>query len=319
MNELSKYLFDTLGVEISIIPLEKRLLQNLPLYITTTYKFYEANIYGQRICLLTPTDTENHKTPDVLAKQITLITEKIGFPAVFVFDKIVSYNLKRFIRKRINFIMPNKQLFIPVLMMDLKKAPATISQKAVLLAPIAQLILLYHLQKELLNGLTTKQLSEKVGKTYRTTNRAAKNLEKLGLVQLVGGKEKHIIFSGKGKSLWNTAQDFLQHPIDRIVYTDDLTNLTQSNINALAHYTMLNDEPKQYYAIDTKEFNKLKMETDKQFGEHQIEIWRYNPILLSNNGFVDKLSLFLILKNNVDERVQIELEQMIYDIKWLEE
>ena len=45
----------------------------------------------------------------------------------------------------------------------------------------------------------------------------------------------------------------------------------------------------------------------------------YNPELLSNEGYVDKLSLYLLLKNDSDERVQNELEQIINEIQWLEE
>ena len=43
-------------------------------------------------------------------------------------------------------------MFIPALMMDLRKMPATLPQKTELLTPIAQLVLLYHLQKEILCG-----------------------------------------------------------------------------------------------------------------------------------------------------------------------
>jgi hypothetical protein len=63
----------------------------------------------------------------------------------------------------------------------------------------------------------------------------------------------------------------------------------------------------------------LKVETNKYAGDNEIEIWRYNPALLAENGFVDKLSLFLLMKNIDNERVEIELEIMMNEIKWLEE
>jgi hypothetical protein len=45
-----------------------------------------------------------------------------------------------------------------------------------------------------------------------------------------------------------------------------------------------------------------------------VEIWRYNPEPLSENGYVDKLSLFLIFREETDDRIQTELEQLINQI-----
>ncbi|MDR1583513.1 MAG: hypothetical protein LBS55_09710 [Prevotellaceae bacterium] len=311
---------DILGVETIVIPLEKQLLQRLPLYITATYKVQEITIYGQRICLLTTKNPENIPTPDQLSKQMLFVAQKIGLPVVYVFDKIISYNLKRMIQKGINFIIPNRQLFIPALMMDLRRTIDKIPPKAVLLTPLAQFLLLYHLQKEKLNGFTTQQLADKFIQPYRTVSRAVKNLEELSLCNLVGGKEKQIQFIAKGKELWILAQSFFQNPVERNLFTDNILNENHaclSNINALAYYTMINDEERQYFAVN-KDIAKI-IETAKYGGDNMIEVWRYNPELLSNNGFVDKLSLYLLFKNDTDERIQSELEQMINEIQWLEE
>jgi hypothetical protein len=82
---------------------------------------------------------------------------------------------------------------------------------------------------------------------------------------------------------------------------------------------MLNDEHKQYYAIDKQDFKNLTIATNKYVGDNEIEIWRYNPNLLSKDGFIDKLSLYLLLKNIDNERIEIELETLINEIQWLEE
>ena len=319
MNNLIKYLREVFGVETTIIPLEKQLFQHLPLYITAAYKIQETIIYGQRICLLTAETSENIQTPDQLSKQMQFVEQKMGYPVVYVFDKVVSYNIKRMIRKRINFIIPGKQLFLPALMMDLRKTTNTISQRVVLLTSLAQFILLYHLQKERLNGFTTQQLTNKFTQPYRTVNRAVKNLEELGLCNLVGEKEKQLQFTEKGKNLWVLAQNFFQNPVERSLFTDNTFNEKQicsSNINALAHYTMMNDENRHYFAVNKDTAKNL--EANKYVGDNTIEVWRYNPYPLSDNGFVDKLSLYLLFKNDTDERIQSELEQLINDIQWLE-
>jgi hypothetical protein len=55
---------------------------------------------------------------------------------------------------------------------------------------------------------------------------------------------------------------------------------------------------------------------NKEYGTNVVEVWRYDPRLLSKTETVDKLSLYLSLKDNEDERVQIELENLMNEIQW---
>ena len=320
MNVLNKYLHEILGIETEIIPLEKALFQCLPFYVTAAFKVQETVIFGKRICLLMAESGDSVQTPDRLSKQMQFVAQKTGLTIVYVFDNVVSYSIKRMIQKGINFIIPDKQLFIPALVMDLRKTSDIIPHKATVLTSFAQFLLLYHLQKEKLNGFTTQQLAEKFDQPYRTVSRAVKNLEELGLCNLVGGKAKRLQFKAKGNNLWVLARDFLQSPIDRNLYTDSVLESQQtciSNINALAHYTMMNDEVRQYIAVN-KDIAK-NIDANQYVGDYTIEVWRYSPYQLSNNGVVDKLSLFLLLKNDTDVRIQSEIEQMINEIQWSEE
>ena len=322
MNDLLKYFEDLLGIEMAVNTLEKQLLHQLPLYITATYNVHETTIYGQRICLLIDKNFDNVLPPDHLFKQMVFVKQKVGLPVVYVFGQVVSYNIKRMIQKGINFIIPGKQLFIPALVMDLRAIPKTLPQNADTFTPLAQFLILYHLQKERLDDFTAKRLTDKFMQPYRSTSRAVKNLEELGLCRLTGGKENHIQFTAKGKNLWKQAQVFFQNPVERILFTDktlDDNQICLSNINAMAHFTMLNDEKKRYYALGKTDTKNLSFETNKYEGDNVIELWRYNPYPLSDAGFVDKLSLYLLLKDDNDERVQGELERMINQIQWLEE
>jgi len=60
----------------------------------------------------------------------------------------------------------------------------------------------------------------------------------------------------------------------------------------------------------------MSIPINKEYGLFRIEIWKYDPKLLSHTGTVDKLSLYLSLKDNDDERVQIELDNLLNDIQW---
>jgi len=318
MNELEKYISRFLGENVAIIPLE----ESLPFYISHTYDIQEMSICGQRICLLIRKGKEI-PTPDLLYGQMYSVMRKTGLPVVFVFEDVVSYNIERMKQKGINFIILKKErVYTPFLGISLGKIPKTMPSQNEQFTPLAQLLLLYHLQKDLLNSFTIQQLSDKFEKPYYLVNWALQNLERLGLCNLIGGKNKQLRFVVKGKELWDQAQVFFQNPVMRTLFTDQIPDQTQvciSNINALSHYSMLNEERRQTYAIDKNEVKDLAIETNKHYGDNTIEVWRYNPQPLSEDGFVDKLSLCLLFKNDDDPRVQIELKRIIKEMLWLEE
>ena len=322
MNNLNTYIKNVLGEDLIAHQLGKQILNRLPLYITTSYTIYQTSIAGNKVCLLSSKSGRNTFTPDQLAKQMRLVSQKTEFPIVFIFEKVESYNVNRFIKKKINFIVPGKIVYIPSLMMHLQKVPDKLRKETRFLTPVAQLILLYHLQRESLNEYTAKQLSEKFAQSYRTVCRAINSLADFDLISLRGGKEKQIRFNLRGESLWGNALQYLQNPVERIIYTDEISKsgiMRLSNINALSHYSMLNDSLILHHAVYKKETKELNVEYNNYFGDNIIEIWRYDPKLLSESNYIDCLSLFLLLKENQDERIQGELSQMIKEMKWLED
>ena len=70
------------------------------------------------------------------------------------------------------------------------------------------------------------------------------------------------------------------------------------------------------FAFTKMDIRNSEIKTDNKYGTYRIEIWRYDPKLLTHSEVVDKLSLYLSLVNHEDERVQIELDKLIADIQW---
>ena len=48
-----------------------------------------------------------------------------------------------------------------------------------------------------------------------------------------------------------------------------------------------------------------------------LEEWKYSPKLFARDGKVDPISLYCTLRDDPDERIQGELEQVVENIKWL--
>jgi hypothetical protein len=48
----------------------------------------------------------------------------------------------------------------------------------------------------------------------------------------------------------------------------------------------------------------------------EVEVWWYPPALFAEDGIVDRLSLYLSLKEDRDERTETALEEMMEKFKW---
>ncbi len=317
ITSLKQYIESILGLKVDILPLIKEQLDLLPISISGNYHFYTTDILGQKVILACSMDSIVY-TPGQIQKQKELIEKKIHHPVIFVFEKIVSYNIQRLVRQRVNFIIPQKQMFIPDLLIDLKPHKDVQDNTNGHISGIAQSIILFHLQIKSLEGKSAYEIAELFKVSYANVNRAIRWLKENAVITLIGKKTKHIAFRNEKKQLWGMVLPLLESPIERIVYTDMAVNgnFFISGVNALSEYSMINRENRESYAVSKEDFCTQRLQTDKQYGAHRIEIWRYNPNFLSRNGVVDKLSLYLALKDTEDERIEIELENMINGIVW---
>ena len=219
--------------------------------------------------------------------------------------------------QKVNFVIPNRQMFLPSLLLDIKPDRKVGLDLKETIPPFAQCLLLYHLQIESIVGTTGYGLSDKFGVSYATANKSLRWLVSKDLIKLQGVRTKTVQIDLSNRELWNKALPMLVSPIEQLYYTDAIVEGQQiSGVNALASYTMLNEESRQCWAVTKKELKTLAIVTDKQFGENEIQVWKYNPKMLSTEGVVDKLSLYLSLKDNEDERIQIELERLINEMSW---
>lgn len=317
ITSLKQYIESILDLKVDILPLIKEQQDLLPISISGNYHFYTTDILERDVILACSMDSIVY-TPAQIQKQKELIEKKIHHPVIFVFEKIVSYNIQRLVRQRVNFIIPQKQMFIPDLLIDLKPHKDVQDNTNGHISGIAQSIILFHLQIKSLEGKSAYEIAELFKVSYANVNRAIRWLKENAVITLIGKKTKYIAFRNEKKQLWEMVLPLLESPIERIVYTDMAVNgnFFISGVNALSEYSMINRENRESYAISKEDFCTQRLQTDKQHGAHRIEIWRYNPNFLSRNGIVDKLSLYLALKDTEDERIEIELENMINGIVW---
>ena len=316
INETATYLGKTLGEDVALNPASKDLQDRLPVSVSSHFSFYEGWVLGQHILLAYLKDGDS-VPPAQMKKLLDIIHRQIQLVAVLITPCISSYNKIRLVAQKVNFVIPDKQMFLPSLLIEIKSDRHIGSDLKEAIPPFAQLLLLYHLQIGSIVGANSYGLRDKFDISYGTVNKSLRWLVSKDLIKLEGTKTKTIQIELSNRELWNKALPMLLSPIEQVYYTDALLEGQMiSGVNALSSYTMLNEESRQCWAVTKKELKTLAIVTDKQFGENEIQVWKYNPKMLSTEGVVDKLSLYLSLKDNEDERIQIELERLINEMSW---
>ena len=124
----------------------------------------------------------------------------------------------------------------------------------------------------------------------------------------------------KGKELWEKVSPLMLSPVDRVVYTDhELMEIPSSGESALEQYTMIAAPEKPCKAVSKEWALEQKDMLNKYDGNYLVEIWRYDPNILEKNHTIDPLSLYLSLRTSDDERIKIELKNLISSVAWLED
>lgn len=320
MDELKKYFKSALGVEPKIQPLKANKLNALPLYITGEYTIQLINIYRHDFLLV---NVKNDFTTDRLRKHLNTISAAFNTNAIAVIAQLVAYKRLRLIEKKIPFIIPGKQMYLPDLLIDLKDFGNKPKELPVAMRPATQLLLLYHLQVEPLEGINLKGIAEKLGYDAATITRSVYYLHNIGLCTLEGVKDKSLHFNKNKRELWEKAEPLMKNPVKKTQYFSGWVsdgNMYKSNNNALAHYSDLNDDVIEYYAVRpgyTRLIGGANLKTTAMLeGNICIEDWKYNPWLLAKDEFIDPLSLYLCFRNKPDERIEMALEQIIEQFIW---
>lgn len=303
------------GQNLEVVRALPELTKLLPVMIIGAYSIYDTEIMGMPVILM---EVKNPKivTPLQLQKHQKLVMAKTAMPVVFVLERIASYNLLRLATARVNFIVPGKQIFVPTLMMNMKKVKDGIVLEEEFMPAMAQCILIYHIEHGGLTGKSACELAEQFHVSYPNISRALRWLEKKGLCLLNGTKSKSLAFDEDCRGLWEKALPLMPSPVERIVYTDQyLENSKLAGESAMEDLTMLAGPQTPVIAVSKTEAKVHKSHLFKHEGKYVVEVWRYDPNLLTTGSIVDPLSLYLSMKASNDERIQIELDKLVNFIK----
>lgn len=316
LNEIS-----ILGRRIEVTP--KKELKGLSIGEKLSYTFYDGFYQGVSLLFLEP--RKDNPTPKECQITSSRVADLFGIPAVFILKPGPTYERQRLMDKGVYFVMSDQYAHLPMLV-ALEKTSNR--KRAIALTPVAQYILLYHLQEHGLEGLSAREIAEFIPYSYESATLGITCLEDVGLCKKVQAdqRKKTIHFELKGESLWNQAQSYLISPLEQRFFCDDIRADIDHPVcgtNALAHYTWLNPDPEKMFMLYSKEYRSLKatdsfVNPNMYDGNVMIEVWKYPTVGLidGHKQWVDRLSLALTLKVDNDPRIEKEVERMINEIQW---
>lgn len=139
------------------------------------------------------------------------------------------------------------------------------------------------------------------------------------------GRERCLHFPVRGRLLWAELKDRLRSPVRKVRFVKGSlpeTVARLSGASALAFYTGGDEPGARRYAISEAMFNQLRKNshielTDVLEEERiEIEVWSYDPCVLSRDGVVDPLSLYLSRRYDTDENIGNILDKILSSIEW---
>jgi DNA-binding MarR family transcriptional regulator len=240
--------------------------------------------------------------------------------AIFLGQSLSSFNRQRLIAYKVPFIIPDNQMYLPDLAIDLKEHFVKARSKIKSLGPAAQVVVLYLLLNPDVDAVTPKELADRLDYSTMTMSRAVDEIEAAGLADVfLDGKRRVAQFDKNRRQLWETALPYLKTPVIKRLWADRSAkiDLLTAGESALAKYSMLTPPKRPTYAISSKGWKLLKAEISVEGSlyieeaQFQLEIWRYEPQILAEQETVDPFSLYLSLKETQDERIEAALAEMM--------
>ena len=322
---ITRYISETLGISPKFS--EWLDSESLPYAIQSGYQFGKIMLLGKSFVYLLARN-QSELTPSITAKHLNWIEERFGEQGILITEAIESYNRKRLVEQKVPFIVPGNQLYLPDLGIDLREYLRRVRKKPSTLSPSAQMVLFsYLLRKPCIETWTATALSDVLGTSKMTMGRAIDELASHDLVDVQAeGRQRRVIFKNDRQTLWKNALSHLRTPVQRRVYVEKEDNSVGvlAGLTALAEVTMIVPPQRRVRAVTRKEWKATQLNSrmriipkaSADLAALELEIWKYDPKLLSTDGMVDPLSLYLSLKNETDERIEAACEDLLENIEW---
>ena len=312
-----EYIKETLGLNCT----RKKWAEQtkLPYFLLNEYNFEAVTIGSQDCIFLKP----KNKLANIstIKKHLNRLSELSACYIVFELSGITRQRKASFIEAKIPFAVPGKQLYLPFIGAVLsERNDADVSSTDVeKLMPSAQMLLFAFLINKN-EPIYLSEAAKRFGITAMSISRAAGQLVQAHLVERKNqGVQKFIITETTPAELFSLAKPRLVNPVRKEVFisrSELNLNLFPAGLSALSDASMLNPPSLPVYGTTANEKSFVSATTELLDSETfaALQIWRYDPRLISQNGKIDALSLYISMAESTDERIEKALEELLQEV-----
>ena len=306
---------DILGLKLNYTKWNKE--KQLPLFILNDFLVQKAIINDIECLSLTPKG--DLPTLPSFKKQISIIKEIEDVPIFLQLDVISSFRRQNLIENKIPFILKDKIVYLPFMATYLTNTyhEETTVEK---LALASQLLFTWILYQNT-NKYYVSDAVKSLGFSNMTLTRAYRQLCTTQLFEEHKDGRKIFLTAKLSKvELFNKMKPYLQSTFytrGYILRKEITKDMIPAGEFAFSQNTYINPPNLKTYAIEKKHVKNIKLQRECYSYDEQVElqIWKYNPLLFSqNSNSIDTVSLIISLLENIDERLEKEIEKLLAQI-----
>jgi len=314
---MPEFLKTVFGDDIKTVPYDGS--KKMPYYIRDNYQLQRLS-WNHNECVLLSPSSPSWRLP-TLKKHLKNLQEICNEPCALSLENLTSMQRRNLLENNIPFISASQQVYLPFwgcVFTEKFKREILVTDK---MAPGTQLVFLYLYFLKKMDNINLTKISKDLQLSKATCTRAVDDLTISGLlVQKKTGTNKWIIPAFEKPEFLKKGYARLKSPVERFIYVRKLPEdlqCFQSSIKALSAITMVGAKEQDIgLAVSKKVCSNIPTDDiiSKQdfedFGGTALEVWSYNPSLLSKTDRVDEISLLLSLESNPDERIQMGLDKI---------
>ncbi len=287
----------------------------LPLSMASAYHAVLCEIRNEPCIVLFP--VREGMTPGEVIVHNRGVADALKARPLFALSRIDKEMANCLMSASVSFIVPSRFAFVPPsIVVESDRAYAEEEERlGAHLSPWAQVVLLDCLLHERLPGIVRfAVLRERLGIKPVYLSRSARELERRGALRILhSSKEGELEFGVAKWRIWDGLKSIFASPVRRTFRMLEFPKAPVfSGMSALSRYSDLTPDDFATVAVVSSEAKTVKETQVRHYDGNLVEVWRYNPRLLSSDGkIVDPLSLCLSMGGNVDPRVQSALESLL--------
>ena len=316
-ENIKEFIEKAIHMKIELVPFENTNI--FPLILQANYSYYYMKVLGLTCISVIPKETFNLSTLRKHQRKISQITQK---HCVLYLQKMNYYTRDKMLEEGIPFIWENRQVYIPFLGFLLQQNEARILRSYSRISFLTQKLLLSALYENW-DNISVTIAAEKMRVSKMSITRVFDELESLDVPVLQkNGRIRKYVKIGTKKEIWAVIKPVLRSPLLKEYYLEqDFSHkLVKSGISALAELSMLGDSEYPTYAITKHEIREKGLDKVEEIPKGEIpgcivqELGYCIPF--KNETTIDPLTIYLMLKNEDDPRIQTALEEMLEDYVW---